>query len=63
MNVQPIISLCIRRCVRSKDGRGTWQAERSCCAALIRLGSSPLLAYDVAAAARRTGEFIARGCK
>lgn len=48
---------CVRRTVRSKDGRGPWQSERSCAAALARTGS-PSIAANTAAAARRLGEWI-----
>lgn len=51
------IRQCIDRCRKAQDGRGPWQAERACAAALARTGN-PKIAADVAAAARRIGEWL-----
>jgi len=57
MTTTDTIRLCIGRCARSKDGRGPWQAERVCAATIARTGS-PKIAAEVAAAARRIGEWL-----
>jgi hypothetical protein len=59
MNEQQTIALCILRCARHKDGRGPWQAQRSCIAALVRAGDEPEVALAVAEAAARVGAVIA----
>lgn len=51
------IQLCIDRCRRAKDGRGAWQAERSCAVALAAQGDATV-ASNTAAAARRIGEWL-----
>jgi hypothetical protein len=58
--VKPVdtIRLCVTRCAKARDGRGPWQAERVCTNALIRAGGTPAIAADVAAAARRIGEWL-----
>jgi hypothetical protein len=58
MKTTDTIHLCIRRCARHRDGRGPWQAERVCAAALVRDGGDPKIAADVAAAARRIGKWL-----
>ena len=58
MTKPQVIALCLRRCARYRDGRGAWHAEQSAIKALVRLGNSPLVALDTAAAARRVGEWI-----
>jgi hypothetical protein len=57
MTTTDTIRLCISRCAKAKDGRGTWQAERSCAVTLSRTGN-PKIAADCAAAARRIGELL-----
>jgi hypothetical protein len=61
MNHRAIIAQCIRRCMRARDGRGPWQAERVLALAITRLGGDARIAADTAAAARRIGEWL-RGC-
>jgi hypothetical protein len=51
------IHLCIRRCASAKDGRGPWQAQKACADTLARTGN-PKIAADVAAAARRIGQWL-----
>lgn len=53
-----VIRLCVDRCAKAKDGRGTHQAERLCVRELVRAGGTPSIAADVAAAARRIGEWL-----
>lgn len=57
MTTVATIRRCIDRCARHKDGRGPWQAEKACSEALAASGS-PAIAADVAAAARRIGEWL-----
>ena len=52
-----VIQLCIDRCRAAKDGRGSWQAERACAVALGQRGTAAI-AVNVAAAARRMGEWL-----
>lgn len=52
------ISICINRCIKSIDGRGPWQAEKDCYSSLVRTGTTPSIAANVAAAARRIGEWL-----
>lgn len=58
MNTTKTIRLCITRCARAKDGRGPWQAEGACVDSLVRAGATPSIAANVAAAARRIGEWL-----
>lgn len=52
-----VIQLCIDRCKAAKDGRGSWQAERACAVALEQRGAGTV-AVNLAAAARRVGEWL-----
>jgi len=54
------ISRCIAGVARSKDGRGAYQAQRSCVLHQLRAGTTSTIATMTAAAARRVGEAIAR---
>ena len=58
MTTADTIRLCIDRCARAKDGRGRWQAERDCAAAIVNRGGDAKIAADVAAAARRIGTWL-----
>ena len=62
MNTQQAIQRCITRCAKSKDGRGSWQAEESLVKTLAPQGQPDdlrhYIAIDVAAAARRIGEWL-----
>lgn len=48
------IATCIHRCSKYRNGRGPWQAERACAAAL---GGSAI-DRQAAAAARRLGVWL-----
>lgn len=58
MNKREVIALCVRRCARYADGRGPWQAQRSCASELFVQGQRYPLAIETAAAARRVGVSI-----
>lgn len=59
LTARQTIALCVRRCVRARDGRGPWQSVRSCTAALIRSGDEPAIALGAAEAAAAVGRVIA----
>ena len=61
MNTQQAIQRCITRCAKSKDGRGAWRAETSLLNELWPAEPDlpgQYIARDVAAAARRIGEWL-----